>query len=250
MSETDEPTKSSHRLASISTMWTVLRAAHTGRPSEAADARSLLLRRYGGAIYRYLLGAVRDPQVAEELAQEFALRLVQGSFRHVSPERGKFRSYVKTVLFHMVSEHRKRASRRARSVPLEDVDVADPTAGDQDPDEAFQASWRDEILARVWSLLEASHAQSYQVLRYKAEHPDATSDDIARRLSDSHGAETSAANIRQVLHRARERFSNLLLQEVAHSLDDPTDEAVDEELIELGLYQYCRRAKASAREDN
>src|SRR5688572_32811997 len=83
MSNADETSQAGHRLASISTMWTVLRAAHEGRPSEAAEAQRLLMRRYGGAIYRYLLSAVRSPEVAEDLAQEFALRLVQGSFRHV-----------------------------------------------------------------------------------------------------------------------------------------------------------------------
>jgi hypothetical protein len=40
-----------------------------------------LVERYGGAIRRNRLVAVRDAEVAEELAQEFAHRVVHGDLR-------------------------------------------------------------------------------------------------------------------------------------------------------------------------
>ena len=52
----------------------------------------------------------------------------------------------------------------------------------------------------------------------------------------------TAAGIRQILHRSRERFAALLLDEVAHSLQSPTAEQLEEELAELGLLDYCRPA--------
>ena len=45
-----------------------------------------------------------------------------------------------------------------------------------------------------------------------------------------------------MLHRARERFADRLIEEVAHSLGDPTPERLVEELIDLGLYEHCRPA--------
>ena len=52
----------------------------------------------------------------------------------------------------------------------------------------------------------------------------------------------TAVGVRQVLHRAREKFADLLLDEVAHSLDSPTAEQLEQELVELGLLDYCRPA--------
>ena len=50
-----------------------------------------------------------------------------------------------------------------------------------------------------------------------------------------------------MLHRAREQFANLLLDEVEQSLDDPSHDDLEEELIELQLIEYCRDALADRR---
>jgi hypothetical protein len=52
----------------------------------------------------------------------------------------------------------------------------------------------------------------------------------------------SEAGVRQTLHRAREKFADLLLEEVARELDDPTPERLEEELSELSLLDQCRAA--------
>ena len=43
-----------------------------------------------------------------------------------------------------------------------------------------------------------------------------------------------------MVHRSREEFAQILLREVADTLDDPTRAGIEEELIELGLLEYCR----------
>ena len=47
---------------------------------------------------------------------------------------------------------------------------------------------------------------------------------------------------RLTLHRAREQFSDLMLDDVVQSLDNPTREQLEQELIDLGLLEYCRPA--------
>ena len=79
------------RLSRISTMWSLVFQAHAGKVDAAASAQNVLMQRYGGAIHRYLLGALRDADAAADLAQEFALRFVRGDFRRANPERGRFR---------------------------------------------------------------------------------------------------------------------------------------------------------------
>jgi hypothetical protein len=49
-----------------------------GRPDQAAQAE--FLERYVGAIYRYSLRMLEDPDLATEACQEFALRFVRGDF--------------------------------------------------------------------------------------------------------------------------------------------------------------------------
>ena len=51
-----------------------------------------------------------------------------------------------------------------------------------------------------------------------------------------------AGGVRQTLHRARERFADLLLDEVIQSLDHPDAERLEQELIDLALLEYCRPA--------
>ena len=87
----------SQRLSRINTLWTMVFQAHGADRDAVQQAQCVLLERYRGAIYRYLVGALRDADAAEELAQEFALRFVRGDFRRANPEKGRFRSYLKTV---------------------------------------------------------------------------------------------------------------------------------------------------------
>ena len=109
------------RLSRISTVWTLLEKREP-QPGEQ-DRRAALIQRYQGAVYRYLLGATRDPDVADELFQEFALRFIQGAFHGVDRNRGRFRDYLRTVLIHLVCDHQKRQRNRPR--PL-DLDVSTP----------------------------------------------------------------------------------------------------------------------------
>jgi DNA-directed RNA polymerase specialized sigma24 family protein len=74
-------------LSQITTEWTMLLGAHAGTAAAARPLQHALLERYGGAVARYLLGAVRDPDVAADLAQEFAVRFLRGDFRRADPGR-------------------------------------------------------------------------------------------------------------------------------------------------------------------
>src|SRR5262245_54411461 len=95
------------RLSRMATMWTLVFEAHRGSEAGAVAARDRLIQRYRGAVYRYLLGAVRDADVAGDLCQEFILRFLRRDFRNVHPERGRFRDYVRTVLVHLVNDHHR-----------------------------------------------------------------------------------------------------------------------------------------------
>jgi RNA polymerase sigma-70 factor (ECF subfamily) len=236
------------RLSRISTVWTELADAGRSAETVASPARTAFIQRYQGAVYRYLLGAVRDPDTADELFQEFALKFVRGAFRRANPDRGRFRDYLKTALCHMVADHHKR--RRQAPWPL-DRPLAERAELDQGPEASerqFLESWREELLGRAWEALAAEQREGaqpyYEVLKYRAEHPGAASAQMAQEISAQlrPSRPYTEAAIRKVLQRARQRFAELLIDDVAHSLGEPGCEELEQELIIVGLMPYCGSA--------
>jgi len=241
-----EPQTSSHRLNSIATLWSVVFRANEGTGEASRAAQLKILDRYSGAIRRYLLGCLRDEDAAQELYQEFALRLVQGKLDGVNPDRGRFRDFVKGVLCHLVINYHKRKQRLPQALGSQEPEISVEAPSHSELDEQFLVSWRDDLLARSWAALSRIDRQSgqpfYTVLRFRAAHPDLSSGQMADQLSGQMGKPLTAAAVRQILHRARERFAGLLLDEVAQALDQPTVEQLEQELLELGLFEHCRSA--------
>jgi RNA polymerase sigma-70 factor (ECF subfamily) len=233
-------------LSNIQTVWSIVRRAHAD-DTAVPEAQQALLARYGGAVRRYALAALRDEDAADEVFQEFALKFVRGDFGQVAPERGRFRAFVKTVVYRLIVDYQRRAKKRVRESPMHSniaqPDVTEETAAD---DAAFHSSWRDEILANCWQKLADEEQQSgkpyHTVLKYRVDHPGIHSPELAAGLSEKLGKTMNAGALRVLLHRARDAFAELLLDEVLESLDGGTLEQAEEELIELELLEYCRPA--------
>src|SRR5262249_42952651 len=112
-----------------------------------------------------------------------------------------------------------------------------------DKDQRFLDLWRSELLNRTWATFaQASTGQGdrfYEVLRMKSEDPSRTSTILAAELARRHGGAYTAAEGRQTLRRAREKFARLLRAEVAASLPTNDVAEVEAELVELALVVYC-----------
>jgi RNA polymerase sigma-70 factor (ECF subfamily) len=240
-----QPHDLDQRLSHISTLWTLLGEANQ-QGTAAVAARQVLMRRYCGAVYRYLYSAVRDPNVAEDLTQEFALRFMQGRFRQADPTQGRFRNYVKTALFHLVNDYRKRVGREPRAVPLQSDEAVSAPDDLAAAEQAFRDSWRQELLARAWKALEQVQGETgqpyHEVLRFRVDHPELSSGQMAEQLGVRLGRPLTAAGVRKTLERARDKFTDFLLEDVRLSLEGADLDQVEEELAELNLLKYCRDA--------
>jgi DNA-directed RNA polymerase specialized sigma24 family protein len=227
------------RLDLISTRWTLLERAHDGAEAAAA-AQACLLERYGGAARRYLLGALKDPDGADELFQEFAYRFLHGDFKGACPERGRFRDFLKGALRHLVADF---CNRRRRQLPRLPDDLASE-APDVGLERLFQESWRDHLLTRTWDSLAEEERQTgqpfYSALRLRADRPELRSPELAQCLGEALHRPLSAPAVRQILHRARKRFAGLLRLHVQASLSSDAPEAVEDELRDLGLWPYVQ----------
>jgi RNA polymerase sigma-70 factor (ECF subfamily) len=246
----DKPTGSgtdhAGRISQLATLWSVVCRAHGRSEEERIAARHQLLERYRGAVYRYAWSALRDHDAAEEVVQEFALQMLRGGFHRADPSFGRFRDYLKTTLWRLVARYQQRQRNQALPLPDDFPDPGEkPSALDLEAPE-FTGCWRAELLARAWEALSRVQEQTgrpyYTILRRRIEQPDVRSRQLAEQLSPEFGRPLTAVGLRQLLHRARECFADLLLSEVAQTLHNPTREQLAQELIELGLLEYCRPA--------
>ncbi len=233
-------------LSQITTLWTMVDQAHGEDVAAVTAARQRLLERYGGAVKKYLLGALRDAEAAEELTQEFALRFLSGKYQGADRERGRFRNFVKGVLGHLIADHFRRRQAQPRALPLDGEDLRATGPDPAEEDALFTENWRQALLGRAWQALAEVETETGQpfhtVLRLRVDQPELRSHQMAEQLSARLGKPISAAGLRQTLHRARDRFADLLVDEVVQTLGPSAAEDLEQELIELNLLVYCQPA--------
>src|SRR5207237_4368646 len=160
----------------MATHWSLLDQAPAGDAGAAQVARAAMLQRYGGAVHRYLLAVARDPDVADDLAQEFALRFLRGDLRRADPARGRFRDLVKTVLLHLVADHFRARQNPPAPLPAESA-LLPPTAPDHESaEQQFTALWRGGLVGRAWEALRDGGCRQpyYSELRWWVDPPGRT----------------------------------------------------------------------------
>ena len=171
-------------------------------------------------------------------------RILKGDFAGADPDRGRFRDLLKVAVRNMVRNHWDKQNRRR---PV-DLDVGDAEKGAEDPEQdPWLEGWRNNLLSIAWSKMEEYQSANptsiaYTVLRLRAEHPGDDSKQLAEKLSEAVGRTIKPDTTRQQLRRARLRFAEMLVEEIADGLDQPDQTRVQEELISLGLYEHIKDA--------
>ena len=136
--------------------------------------------------------------------------------------------------------------RKCPVLPL-DSDVIEPAVEDEGLarfEQQFTQSWRNDLLDRAWTAVKEMESRTGQphhtVLRIRVDSPELNSSGWAARLAKAVGHPVTPGAFRQALQRARRAFTGHLIHEVAASLDTPSERAMEEELAELELLEYCR----------
>jgi RNA polymerase sigma-70 factor, ECF subfamily len=152
-------------------------------------------------LYAFILHLVgRNQRLAEELHQECWLAAVD-AIAGFEPQRGEFAAWLFAIARHVVVNHFRRVSKRAREESLDER--ADSSVGQNNgmlPPEILERLERDEVVRA--SLLELNDEQR-DVLKLK--YLEGLSvDEIARRTDRSPKA------VESMLTRSRERLRSLL----------------------------------------
>ena len=220
----DQPFASN--LQHISTHWT------------AVSNPSRFVTRYGGAVRAYLRALLPTADDADEVQQDFLLHVVANGFPTVAPGRGHFRHYLITCVKNAALAYLRKRTRR----PLEIADLSQlPSASSAN--DRWRATWRECVLQNCWNGLREHQKRNpgnlfHAVLKASVEHADDDSTTLAARVASVTGHPLSPEAFRKQLSRARRRFAEILVEEVASTITNVTPELLEEELRDLELFVY------------
>ncbi len=138
------------------THWSVVLAAKQRDAPEARQALAKLCKAYWYPLYAYVRRRGHNPHDAEDLTQEFFLRLIEKNYlAGISREGGRFRSYLLATLKHFLSNEWERAQTQKRgggkTILSLDEEQAETRykfelADSVSPDILFERSWALTVL--------------------------------------------------------------------------------------------------------
>ncbi len=147
------------------THWSLVDRAAATRGGR--DALGELLTRYAPALRAYLVRSHRlQPDEADDLLQEFILQKAvrDNLMTHADRRRGRFRTFLLTVLDNFYVSHlrRQHAQRRAPSRPLVSLSQTEYDAASSAPEgrSSFDVEWGRAVIDRALDLMEAECASS------------------------------------------------------------------------------------------
>ena len=215
-----------------STQWSRVVAAGDGDRASV----DLLCRAYWQPLYLFARRSGADQQSAQDLVQGFLSHFIErNDFTRVSPERGRFRTYLLHAFRNFQSNDRARNAAQKRGggaehLVWEDVEVLYRDDMDRSPEVEFERQWARHLVGRARQRVREAYAGRPELL--DALFPmiahgelDESYAEVGRRLEMTEGAVKVAA------FRFRRRFADALRAEVAATVAD--DAEVDDELAHL-----------------
>jgi RNA polymerase sigma-70 factor (ECF subfamily) len=221
--------------AFTTTHWSVVLEAQGESPA-AQEALEKLCRTYWRPIYGFVRRQGVAPEEAKDLTQGFfALLLERRDFDAVRKEKGRLRSYLLTSLKHFLTNERNRAmaikrGHGQRLIPLDDLRNRERVGFE--PAETLAA---DQIYERRWALSVLDQVLAQLGDEYRAAGPASAGlfDRLQKSLTNEADQPTMAATarefemtesaVRQASYRLRQRYRQLLREEIAHTVMAPGD---------------------------
>jgi RNA polymerase sigma factor (sigma-70 family) len=225
-------------VAFATTHWSVVLEAQSESPA-AQEALEKLCRAYWWPIYGFVRRHGYSPEEAQDLTQGFfALLLERRNLDAVRREKGRLRSYLLASLKKFLAKAHRRAMTLKRGegralVSLDELLVRE--RADLEPadtltaDRIFERRWALTLLEQVLTRLEseyrsAGNAKLFDCLK------ESLSDEPGRRSQAEVAAELGMTEnaVKQAFHRMRQRYRQLLHDEIAQTVAVPGD--VEDEL--------------------
>ena len=223
------------------TAWSTVLGAQDRNAPDWNHRFESLTRRYWKPVCWYLLKRWGcRPDDAADLTQEFFLRLTEGdALRGASPERGRFRTFLKLQLRNLVVDDLRRRTAQKRGGDAPPVSLDSPGArhvlalewAGQSPEEQFDRVWAADLLSATLQDLKESLGASGKEKVFQAywncsvADPRMSYEECARALG------VGVEHVRHYVFDARQSIRPMLLARVRESVE--RDEDAEEELAYL-----------------
>lgn len=225
----------------VTTHWSVVLTAGQSDATRAHDALTKLCQTYWGPLYAYVRRRGYSPHDAEDLTQAFFARLLErNDVAGVSPDRGRFRSYLLGAMNHFLSDEwdKARAQKRGggRLIHLDSAVAETAYARDhaeaETPETLYDRRWAITLLEEVHQRLRQEHERDgkgelFEALRFSlmGERSAVPYAELAGKLNLSEGA------VKVAVHRLRQRYRHLLRELIAETVSTPDE--IEDELAHL-----------------
>jgi RNA polymerase sigma-70 factor (ECF subfamily) len=222
------------------TRWTVIRQAADPSASDCREALEALAATYWRPVYAHFRRKWgRSAEEAGDLTQDFFAALCEKEFLgRLSPDHGRFRSYVMAALDNFARLGHRARSRRKRGggavrVPIQDIEPFEP-ARDEPPERAFLKEWARSVLSEALEEMEREYragglAAAFELFAFRDVRPPEGADLRYEALGPRFGM--SVTDVTNALYRARKKLRELVLRRVRDTVT--SDEEAESEMREL-----------------
>jgi RNA polymerase sigma factor (sigma-70 family) len=211
------------------TRWTAVLAAVKTDSPHAIEALDQLCRTYWYPLYAWSRRQGYAPHDAQDLIQGFFARLLEKrDLADVDPARGKFRSFLLASLKHYLANERDRERAwkrggRHQFVPL-DPELAESRYGTEpslSADQTYDRRWALTVLDQVMARLRAEFCQRGKASLFDQLKACLTGDRLDQPYAELAGQlGVSESALKVSVHRLRNRYRQLLRDEVAQTVGD------------------------------
>ena len=242
MAESDQPASFAGTAKFTTTHWSVVLTAGDAASPQAGAALEKLCQTYWYPLYAHVRRRGHDKDQARDLTQGFFAGILgRHTIAQADQTRGRFRTFLLTALDHHLHHQHRDAHTLKRGgghefVSLDAVEAEQRLALEpQDhhsPDREFDRRWALATLETVRRRLREEVSMSGRAELFDELRPHLFGDfavapyaQIATRLN------MTVVAVKVTVHRLRQRYGELLRQEVAHTLADPSE--VEQEVRHL-----------------
>lgn len=229
------------------TDWTALLEAADSNLPGFENSLADLLDGYWYPIYAYIRRTGVDPATCEDLTQGFFEHLlIKRVHKHANPERGRFRSFLLTVLKrYLAAKHRERTRVKRGggkvhvSLDFHEAEhrYSDEPVNDLTPDRLYDREWAYALLGKVLAILREEYVEMGIEDRFDALSQSLMDPGNSPRYAElAEQFQLSESGVKTAAQRLRKRFKTIYREEIQNLVTNPlqVDEEIDHLMASLG----------------
>lgn len=229
-----------------STKWTWIERIRNGSPQDRDSALEELCRAYWLPLYAFARHTGLDTHTAQDAVQGFVMDLLaRGLFHEADHAKGKLRSLLLTAFRRYLGNLKKRENCQSRGGLAKHISISQPEAekslGSQfaslrgAPDEVFHRKWAETVARRTLERLQDHYEQHGKSARFRVMRQylpwDGSEDEDTAAGASAAGMTPGA--FRTAVHRLRDRYREMVYEEVSQTIGSSDPEVIEHEIREL-----------------